>query len=262
MNDKIKDFFQKKDIKTESEKAAYDKKMNIVKLIGCLIFLIIMIVYVNFMPKTLNENISNGNEILEDDIVTTELDKINNNYLQKVTIIRNLEEYVFEREVLDNTIVGRETTTNGETNYVYYDNNYYLISQEEMIKKDNTFKPFLDFDQTFIDINTIKEIIELSKEVVDLQEENYKIKRYKISLSDLIVIYNRINNTEVALKENKELLLNVNYNENIESIEIDLIELYKAVGKTDIKQIEYKIEYSNIGEIEMEGVEDIVSVAN
>ncbi len=262
MNDKIKDFFQKKDIKTESEKAAYDKKMNIVKLIGCLIFLIIMIVYVNFMPKTLNENISNGNEILEDDIVTTELDKINNNYLQKVTIIRNLEEYVFEREVLDNTIVGRETTPNGETNYVYYDNNYYLISQEEMIKKDNTFKPFLDFDQTFIDINTIKEIIELSKEVVDLQEENYKIKRYKISLSDLIVIYNRINNTEVALKENKELLLNVNYNENIESIEIDLIELYKAVGKTDIKQIEYKIEYSNIGEIEMEGVEDIVSVAN
>ena len=221
-----------------------------------------MIVYVNFMPKTLNENISNGNEILEDDIVTTELDKINNNYLQKVTIIRNLEEYVFEREVLDNTIVGRETTPNGETNYVYYDNNYYLISQEEMIKKDNTFKPFLDFDQTFIDINTIKEIIELSKEVVDLQEENYKIKRYKISLSDLIVIYNRINNTEVALKENKELLLNVNYNENIESIEIDLIELYKAVGKTDIKQIEYKIEYSNIGEIEMEGVEDIVSVAN
>lgn len=262
MNDKIKDFFQKKDIKTESEKAAYDKKMNIVKLIGCLIFLIIMIVYVNFMPKTLNENISNGNEILEDDIVTTELDKINNNYLQKVTIIRNLEEYVFEREVLDNTIVGRETTPNGETNYVYYDNNYYLISQEEMIKKDNTFKPFLDFDQTFIDINTIKEIIELSKEVVDLQEENYKIKRYKISLSDLIVIYNRINNTEIALKENKELLLNVNYNENIESIEIDLIELYKAVGKTDIKQIEYKIEYSNIGEIEMEGVEDIVSVAN
>lgn len=262
MNDKIKDFFQKKDIKTESEKAAYDKKMNIVKLIGCLIFLIIMIVYVNFMPKTLNENISNGNEILEDDIVTTELDKINNNYLQKVTIIRNLEEYVFEREVLDNTIVGRETTPNGETNYVYYDNNYYLISQEEMIKKDNTFKPFLDFDQTFIDINTIKEIIELSKEVVDLQEENYKIKRYKISLSDLIVIYNRINNTEVALKENKELLLNVNYNENIESIEIDLIELYKAVGKTDIKQIEYKIEYSNIGEIEMEGVEDLVSVAN
>lgn len=262
MNDKIKDFFQKKDIKTESEKAAYDKKMNIVKLIGCLIFLIIMIVYVNFMPKTLNENISNGNEILEDDIVTTELDKINNNYLQKVTIIRNLEEYVFEREVLDNTIVGRETTPNGETNYVYYDNNYYLISQEEMIKKDNTFKPFLDFDQTFMDINTIKEIIELSKEVVDLQEENYKIKRYKISLSDLIVIYNRINNTEVALKENKELLLNVNYNENIESIEIDLIELYKAVGKTDIKQIEYKIEYSNIGEIEMEGVEDLVSVAN
>ena len=262
MNDKIKNFFQKKDIKTDSDKEEYDKKMNIVKLIGCLIFIIIMIIYVNLTPKSTNNEIPNGNEVLENDVVTSELDKINNNYSQKITIIRDLEEYIFEREVLDNNIVGRETTPNGETNYVYYNSNYYLISQEEMIKKDDTFKPFLDFDQTLIDINTIKELIKLSKETVDLQEENYKIKRYKISLSDLIVIYNRINNTEVSLKENKELLLNINYNENIETIEIDLTELYKAIGNTDIKQIKYIIEYSNIGGIEMEGIEEIVNVAN
>ena len=94
-----------------------------------------------------------------------------------------------------------------------------------------------------------------------MTEEDYKIKRYKISLSDLIVIYNKANNAEIALKENKDINLNINYNENIESIEIDLTELFNLIYEENYKQVIYKIEYSDIEKIELDGIEELIKMA-
>ena len=262
MKEKLKEYFKKNDNMTDIEKEDYNRKMNIIKLIGCVIFIAVMIVYVNLMPK--NNAISNNNndiDTIETDNIIAELSEIKENYKQKVTISKDLEDLVVEREVLGSNEAGRQLVNNKETNYILYDNVYYIITEEVPIKKDETFDPYLGNDTTFININNLLELINTTKETAQLSEENYKIKRYKISLSDLIVIYNKVNNAEISLKENKKLDLNINYNQNIESIELDLTELFNLISEKKYREVIYKIEYSNIEEIDLDGIDELIKLA-
>lgn len=262
MIDKLKKYFKKNENMNETEKKDYENKKNIIKLAGCILFIIIMIIYVNVMPKNYSNNKGQNNtNTIEENTILNELSNIKDNYKQKITISKDLEELAIEREVLGNNEAGRQTIDDKETNYIFYENEYYIITEEVPIKKDETFDPYLNNDITFINIENIIELINLSKESIDLAEENYKIKRYKISLSDLIVIYNKVNNAEISLKENKEINLNINYNENIESIEIDLTELFNLIYEEDYKQVIYKIEYSDIEKIELDGIEELIKMA-
>ena len=262
MMDKLKEYFKKNKNMNETEKKDYENKKNIIKLAGCILFIIIMIIYVNVMPKNYSNNKGQNNtNTIEENIILNELSNIKDNYKQKITISKDLEELTIEREVLGNNEAGRQTIDDKETNYIFYENEYYIITEEVPIRKDETFDPYLNNDITFINIENIIELINSSKESIDLAEENYKIKRYKISLSDLIVIYNKVNNAEISLKENKEINLNINYNENIESIEIDLTELFNLIYEEDYKQVIYKIEYSDIEKIELDGIEELIKMA-
>ena len=260
MMDKLKDYFKKNENMNETEKKDYENKKNIIKLTGCVLFIIIMIIYVNVMPHSNNQEQNNTNNIEENKILN-ELSDIKDNYKQKITISKDLEQLTIEREVLGNNEAGRQIIDDKETNYIFYEKEYYIIAEDVPIKKDTTFDPYLGNDITFINIENIIELINSSKESVDLTEEDYKIKRYKISLSDLIVIYNKANNAEIALKENKDINMNINYNENIESIEIDLTELFNLIYEENYKQVIYKIEYSDIEKIELDGIEELIKMA-
>ena len=55
--------------------------------------------------------------------------------------------------------------------------------------------------------------------------------------------------------------MNINYNENIESIEIDLTELFNLIYEENYKQVIYKIEYSDIEKIELDGIEELIKMA-
>ena len=262
MMDKLKDYFKKNENMNETEKKDYENKMNIIKLAGCVLFIIIMIIYVNVMPHSNNNNQEQNNtNNIEENTILNELSDIKDNYKQKITISKDLEQLTIEREVLENNEAGRQIIDDKETNYIFYEKEYYIIAEDVPIKKDTTFDPYLGNDPTFINIENIIELINSSKESVDLIEEDYKIKRYKISLSDLIVIYNKANNAEIALKENKDINMNINYNENIESIEIDLTELFNLIHEENYKQVIYKIEYSDIEKIELDGIEELIKMA-
>lgn len=262
MMDKLKDYFKKNENMNETEKKDYENKMNIIKLAGCVLFIIIMIIYVNVIPHSNNNNQKQNNtNNIEENSILNELSNIKDNYKQKITISKDLEQVIIEREVKENNEAGTQTIGDKEINYIFYENEYYTISEEESVKKDTTFNLYLDNDTTFINIENIIELINSSKDSIDLTEENYKIKRYKISLSDLIVIYNKANNAEIALKENKDINMNINYNENIESIEIDLTELFNLIYEENYKQVIYKIEYSDIEKIELDGIEELIKMA-
>lgn len=262
MINKLKNYLKKNEVLNKLEKKDYENKMNVIKLVGCVLFIIIMIIYVNLTPNTSNNSQTQNNKNnIEENSILNELSNIKDNYKQKITISKDLEQVIIEREVKENNEAGTQTIGDNEINYVFYENEYYIISEEESVKKDTTFNLYLDNDTTFINIENIIELINSSKDSIDLTEENYKIKRYKISLSDLIVIYNKVNDTEIPLKENKEVDLNINYNENIESIELDLTELFKLIYEESYKQVIYKIEYSNIEEIELDGIEELIKMA-
>lgn len=262
MINKLKNYLKKNEVLNKLEKKDYENKMNVIKLAGCVLFIIIMIIYVNVMPHSNNNNQEQNNtNNIEENTILNELSDIKDNYKQKITISKDLEQLTIEREVLDNNEAGRQIIDDKETNYIFYEKEYYIIAEDVPIKKDTTFDPYLGNDTTFINIENIMELINSSKDSIDLTEENYKIKRYKISLSDLIVIYNKVNDTEIPLKENKEVDLNINYNENIESIELDLTELFNLIYEESYKQVIYKIEYSNIEEIELDGIEELIKMA-
>ena len=70
-----------------------------------------------------------------------------------------------------------------------------------------------------------------------------------------------MNNAEISLKENKKLDLNINYNQNIESIELDLTELFNLISEKKYKEVIYKIEYSNIEEIDLDGIDELIKLA-
>ncbi len=262
MIDKLKDYFKKTKNMNETEKKDYEYKINLIKLGGCILFILLIIIYVNVTPKNNNNNKeqNNINNVPEDTIIS-ELNNIKDNYKQKVTISKDLEEIIVEREVMGESEAGRQIIEDEEIDYIFYGNEYYIIPEEIPVKKDDNFDPFLGNDTTFIEVANIIDLINSSKESVDLTEENYKIKRYKISLSDLIVIYNNANNAEIALKENKDINLNINYNENIESIEIDLTELFNLIHEENYKQVIYKIEYSDIEKIELDGIDELIKTA-
>jgi len=247
------DLFSK--IKTTNE-----NQKNLIYLIGYGALILIALIYVNLAPNSgeKKENYKeNTNEVVEINI-KEELEQIKDNYSHKITIKDGISKYIVERDIQDQKEIGLITTEEEQTNYIYIDD-YYIIKDETNIIKEEV-NVFRDYDGTFAKAENILAILNKAKEEIDLEEEKYKIKRYKISLSEFVTTYNQINKTDYRTDYNDVIIVNINYNEKIESINMDLTTFYNNILNLQKNEIIYTIEFSNIGKVDLTGLENIINL--
>lgn len=169
-----------------------------------------------------------------------------NNFEIKFLIIKDMEikKYIIERESINTEIVTQ----------IYKDTTEKYIIKENKVYKDEKIIETSIFDKTesfFMNIENIKNLINNKTYEIDLKEENYDIKRYKIEMSTLLASYNKISKEDIKKLVSGEIIIDVNYkNKDIESIKMDLTALYKNL-EFDYENVIYYIEFSNKGKIKL-----------
>lgn len=239
----------------EEEKKIYEKKKNIVYLCGIIIFLALLTSFVNTNSR---RNINNNyieEKTYNKDVISL-LENIKDNYHVKYTYTKENETITLESQKENQYEVSVIENKDNIVEYFTDGTNYYSLKEEEIIKID---KPELlnMFKDMFFNKDIILEIIKNKKREEDIKEDATFIKKYYISLADLLSIYNSHNDTMYATNENKEITIYIKYKENIKSIYMDLTEFFKVINEKE-EIIKYKIEYSNIGEIDNSLLEKII----
>lgn len=222
-----------------------------------IIFLIILLF------ALISKSVSKG----EDKPVTPSNDEINNveeksslldvlkenNFDMKLLVFanNNITEYLIRRESENKELIYKSYNDKGN---VYYKNDgtlYELSNGKATITNVNIFD---DVTKTFLDINNINKLIANKTYELDLTEEEYDIKRYKIEVSRVITIFNEYNRKDIKKSVSGESILDINYSKNeLKAIKLDLTSLYKNLNYDDEKVI-YYYEFSNYNEIDISSI--------
>ncbi len=182
----------------------------------------------------------------------------NNNFDMELSIIADTDilNVIKRKENINKELVS--VTCRDETKN-YYRNNYdiYLI-EEESYSLTNNVKFYNDYDDTFISITNILKLIDVSNDSLDLKEENYDIKRYKVSVEDTLKIYNNYKGLNIDKKYNGEDKVDINYkDEKLLGITLDLTSFYKNVN-SDYRSIKYYFTFDNIGSADISEISNII----
>ncbi len=137
---------------------------------------------------------------------------------------------------------------NGDKIFKYSNNNFII---------DNNSKIYNNYDKTFMDMDNINELIEKHTYEIDLKEEDYDIKRYKIEASRVIDIYNDYNKTDLDKRVSGEVILDIYYNkDDLKGLKLDLTNLYQNLNYDYIK-VTYTYEFANFNKINIASLMEV-----
>ena len=243
--------FNKKNL-TEEEKIKQDK----LKLLLYLVFFVILIVVVRISNKN-NVKVNNPtDETPKVDEVISLLEPLkNNNYEVNLNIIidNDLINIVKRMNNLDSEIF-YISYRGEESAYYRYKEIYYILNNEE-ITKTNEYKKLFDYDETFLDINNLIKVLEEAS-YIDLEEESYNIRRYKITLNDVLSIYNEINNTKEFTSLNKEIVIDVRYKNSLKGIYMNITDFNNYIEKTEYSKVTYELTFDDINNVNLKSLEE------
>lgn len=247
---KIKEVFSNWKNKKEEKSPEDRKKRAIIELsIYAGLFIIIII----FSQFNSNKNIQNNNNINNNITMESRYEEISkNNFDSKITISNNIEELTIElRRESDKKEIISKTYNDKTENYVFIEDIYYKLDLEksniETIDNPNIYN---GYDITFLNILNIIELINTTDKI-DLKEESYLIARYKVDLTDVLNLYNNINKTDYITLEESQIIINVNYNNSIEAINLELTNFYNIIKPNTYTEIKYNLSFNNIGLIDL-----------
>lgn len=116
-------------------------------------------------------------------------------------------------------------TNQSTKRYIYTNNKYYLLEETPIeVNADEVLKEYI---QEIIDLDNITN--KINSQSIDLLEESYFIKRFKI------------------IKDGKEnIILNINYNNAIEKIIIDCTNYYNELYNANQNKVTYEMTFTDV----------------
>lgn len=211
--------------------------LKIVLYVGFLLILLIISKFTNVKQSTNKVNNTIFNNKLKDF----------SNYESTVHLVLDGDAVTLKYERIKDAEMGSRTYHNESINYLFYNNNYYEIINNEFIKL-NEFNKLI-YDTTFIDINNIIKLLDL-KEITSSNEYDLK---------DVLNIYNEVNNTNYFDINSKKVFLTYKEEDDTISIVLDLTNLYNLVNNKEENSVTYNISFKEIKERDISFIEDEIN---
>lgn len=233
---------------SEDEKIKRDK----FKLLLYLVFFIILIIVVRISNNnSSNKQIQSPNEEKQKDEIITLLEPLkNNNYEVNINIIvdNDLINVVKRIDGLDKEIF--YIKYRGQENaYFRKQDTYYLLNNDSLIET-NEYKKIYEYEETFLNINNLIKLLEKGS-FIDLKEESYDIRRYKVPLTETLNIYNEIHSTNEFTSLSKEIVIDIRYKTSLKGIFIDLTDFNNHIMKTEYSKITYELSFTDINNVNL-----------
>ncbi len=250
---------EKSDVNKPIDPEKSGKEMVFYGVIFCIILIVAVIMKFADTPKEStnanNNDKSGSNEKILEKNLLEELSE--NNYDADLTIIADTD--------LLNLLIRKESETKELISKTYRgENNIYYINASKIYKAvNNQFileeksNIYNNYDTTFINIENIHELINQHTYELDLKEEEYDIKRYKIEAKKVIEIYNEYNNADIIKRVSGEVILDIYYDkDNLKGLKLDLTNLYENLN-FDYRKVIYTYEFDNFNKIDIDGFIEI-----
>lgn len=224
---------------------------NITKLFIYISFFIVLLIYLRFELQ--NKETTKKEPEKEINYTRTINDISTDYYSMNIHTVLKDDAITLSYEKHNNLFIGVKYYHSEITEFVKYNNEYYILNNNEF-QKDNAFNSF-NFDKTFIDLINLKELINLNH----TEKQNSNVIDCTYKLVDVINLYNKINNTNYYTLEDSSFAIKLNLENNkINNITIDMSPLYNSINKnTDV--INYII---SIEEIEEQDTSQIIDKLN
>lgn len=213
------------------------EEKNIFKILAYIGFFILLFI---FLRIEINNNKRDEPEEKEKNDLSF-IDKIeeNNHSLQVQAILKD-DAVTLLYEKQKDVFIGIKNYHSEETNFVKYNEEYYVMGNEEFIKN-SEFVSF-NYDKTFITLENIKKLFNLKHSVTN----DGSIVKVKYSLNDVINLYNEINSTHLYTLEEKDFYIYLKMNEEtVDYFVIDMSPLYKLISPELDTDVVYKIKVKN-----------------
>lgn len=211
---------------------------NITKLFVYIAFFAVLLIYLRFEAQNKESTTKEPNKEIN---YTKAINDISSDYysVDIHTVLKD-DAITLSYEKQNDLIIGVKYYHNEVTDFVKYNNEYYILSNNEF-QKDNAFNSF-NYDKTFIDLNNLKELMNLNH----TEKQNGNVIDCTFSLIDVINLYNKINNTNYYTLDDSSFIIKLNLENNkINNIIIDMSPLYNLINtKTDF--INYTISVKGI----------------
>lgn len=265
---KLKEIFKSKKNNEQNHENEYNqnldpeksKKENTFYVIAFVVIMAAALILKFTENKEENKNDNNTNT--PEEVSTNEnkeflSDIEKNNFDADLTIIADsdLLNLLIRRESLTKELISK--TYRGE-NLVYYVNGDKVYKNlNGAFTIDTNSNIYNNYDTTFLNMSNIQDLIDNHTYEVDLKEENYNIKRYKIEASRVIDIYNKYNDTKVKRRVSGEVILDINYTEDeLLGLKLDLTNLYENL-EYDYRKVVYTYEFDNFGKIDIKSFMEV-----
>lgn len=216
------------------------KNKNTLKIVLYISFLLILLIISKFT------NVKQSTNKVNNTIFNNKL-KDFSNYESTVHLVLDGDAVTLKYERIKDAEMGSRTYHNESINYLFYNNNYYEIINNEFIKL-NEFNKLI-YDTTFVDINNIIKLLDL-KEITSSNEYDLK---------DVLNIYNEVNNTNFFDINNKKVTLTYKEEDDTISVVLDLTNLYNLVNNKEENSVIYNITFKEIKERDISFIEDKIN---
>ena len=212
------------------------EEKNIFKILAYIGFFILLFI---FLRIEVNNKQAEPEEKEKNDL--SFIDKIEeNNYSLQVQAILKDDAVTLLYEKQKDVFIGIKSYHGEETNFVKYNEEYYVMENEEFIKNSD-FVSF-NYDKTFITLDNIKKLFNLKHSVTN----DESIVNAKYSLNDVINLYNEINSTHLYTLEEKDFYIYLKMNEEtVDYFVIDMSPFYKLISPELDTDVVYKIKVKN-----------------
>lgn len=233
-----------------------EQKTNIIKLVIAVLFILVMVIL------TRTSNSSTNSNSYENETNTPKTDEV-------LSLLKNLKEDNYEINI--NLTINKDLINivrrmqnkeaeifyinfRGEENAYFRDNKDYYIINETGIEKTFDYKKLFEYNETFLLASNIVSLLENNNtSYIDLQEEKYKIRRYKISLNSVLEFYNELYGLSEFTSLSKEISIDIRYNNNtLQSIYMDMTNFNNYIEDTEYNVVLYEIDFVDIGKVNLD----------
>lgn len=231
------------------------EKQNKIKLILYVAFFVILIVVVRLSNNNTNTNKNDpqmNNDRTEDQVILL-LDELKeNNYEVNINLIIDSDMVNIVRRMQDaDTEIFYIKYRGNENVYFRNKDNYYILEGEE-ITKTNDYEKLFNYDETFLNpTNLVKLLEKNSSSFINMTEEKYNIRRYKISLQNILTMYNEINSSNEFTSLTKEDSIDIRYTDKLKGIFINLTNFNNYITNSDNTVITYELTFDDIGSVSL-----------
>lgn len=233
-----------------------EQKTNIIKLVIAVLFILVMVILTRTSNSSTNSNSyeKETNTPKTDEVLSLLKNLKEDNYEININLTINKDLINIVRRMQNKEAEIFYINFRGEENAYFRDNKDYYIINETGIEKTLVYKKLFEYNETFLLASNIVSLLENNNtSYIDLQEEKYKIRRYKISLNSVLEFYNELYGLSEFTSLSKEISIDIRYNNNtLHSIYMDMTNFNNYIEDTEYNVVLYEIDFVDIGKVNLD----------